>query len=283
MGLRKKKSLIDQASDYVETVRPAVEAAVGTAVVAAMDAAKEAKDRAIPLLADARDKAGPALADARDRRPGDRRRPDKAAPILAAGARSRREGLAGASLAAEKAARAVTWPLPGSPSSRASRRRREGRKLKALLYGGSAAAAAFVAKKLQGGKADNWQSSYVPTPAPRPPATPPTPPARWPGRRDAAGASPTRRSPTRRRQPPRHDAGRAGRGVSIDDRPRASATNCQQPVSSQYDVNGAGRRRDPRPVLSYPGVDPLPPAEQPVDPVLAARRGSPRAAPATTA
>ena len=63
MGLRKKKSLIDQASDYVETVRPQVEAAVGTAVLAAMDAAKEAKDRAIPLLADARDKAGPALAD----------------------------------------------------------------------------------------------------------------------------------------------------------------------------------------------------------------------------
>ena len=67
MGLRKKKSLIDQASDYVETVRPQVEAAVGTAVVAAMDAAKEAKDRAIPLLADARDKAGPALADAREK------------------------------------------------------------------------------------------------------------------------------------------------------------------------------------------------------------------------
>jgi hypothetical protein len=181
MGLRKKKSLIDQASDYVETVRPQVEAAVGTAVVAAMDAAKEAKDRAVPLLAEARDKAGPALADARDKAgPAIADARDKAAPILAAGAALAAEkASSGASLAAEKAAAgrdlaaARVAQLKGEPP------KKKGGKLKTiLLVTGLAAVAAFVAKKLQGGKADNWQSSYVPTPAPSAtPSTPPTPAA----------------------------------------------------------------------------------------------------------
>jgi len=183
MGLRKKKSLIDQASDYVETVRPQVEAAVGTAVVAAMDAAKEAKDRAIPLLAEARDKAGPALADARDKAGSeiaDAR--DKAAPILAAGAALAAEkASAGASLAAEKAAAgreiaaARVAQLKGEPPPK----KKGGTLKKILLVTGLAAVAAFAAKQLMGrGKADNWQSSYVPTPAPpAPPAAPSTPPS----------------------------------------------------------------------------------------------------------
>jgi hypothetical protein len=45
-----------------------------------------------------------------------------------------------------------------------------------LLFTGLAAVAGFAVKRLQGrGKADNWQSSYTPTPAP--PATPSTPPS----------------------------------------------------------------------------------------------------------
>ena len=191
MGLRKKKSLIDQASDYVETVRPQVEAAVGTAVVAAMDAAKEAKDRAIPALTDARDKAGPVLADARD----------KAAPILAAGAALAAEkASAGATLAAEKAsagrdlAAARVAQLKGEPPPQ----KKGGKLKKILLVTGLAALAAFVAKKLQDrGKADNWQSSYVPTPAPSSsgpstPATPPSPSAPLAGAEvdDTGGSSP---------------------------------------------------------------------------------------------
>jgi hypothetical protein len=200
MGLRKKKSLIDQASDYVETVRPQVEAAVGTAVVAAMDAAKEAKDRAIPLLADARDKAGPALADARDKAgPAFADARDKAAPILAAGAALAAEKAStGASLAAEKAAAgrdlaaARVAQLKGEPP----KKKRVGKLKTILLVTGLAAVAAFVAKKLQGGKADNWQSSYTPTPAPSAtpssPSTPPSPAAPMAGTDvdDTGGASP---------------------------------------------------------------------------------------------
>jgi hypothetical protein len=198
MGLRKKKSLIDQASDYVETVRPQVEAAVGTAVVAAMDAAKEAKDRAIPLLAEARDKAGPALADAREKAgPALSDARDKAAPILAAGAALAAEkASSGASLAAEKAAAgrelaaARVAQLKGEPPKKQKR----GKLKTILLLTGLAAVAGFVAKKLTGGgQADNWQSTYVPTPAPSStPSTPPSPSAPLAGAEvdDTGGSSP---------------------------------------------------------------------------------------------
>ena len=199
MGLRKKKSLIDQASDYVETVRPQVEAAVGTAVIAAMDAAKEAKDRALPLIADARDKAGPVLADARDKAgPALADARDKAAPILSAGAALAAEkASSGASLAAEKApagrelAAARVAQLKGEPPKKQKRS-----KLKAiLLLTGLAAVAGFVARKLTGsGQADNWQSTYVPTPAPSSsgPSTPPSPSAPMAGAEvdDTGGSSP---------------------------------------------------------------------------------------------
>jgi hypothetical protein len=166
MGLRKKKSLIDQASDYVEAVRPQLESAVETA----KDAAKEAKDRALPLLADARDKAGPAFTDARDKAApylADARA--KAAPVIAAGAALAAEKAAtGASLAADKAAvgrdlaAAKVARLKGEPEPKKGHRLR-----KILIFTGLAAAAGFAVKKFQGGaNADNWQSSYVPTPAP---------------------------------------------------------------------------------------------------------------------
>ena len=48
MGFRKKKTLMDQAADIVEGIRPTIESAVDTA-----------RDKAGPLITDARDKAGP--------------------------------------------------------------------------------------------------------------------------------------------------------------------------------------------------------------------------------
>ena len=47
MGLRKKKTLIDQASDYVDTVRPQLESAVDAAREAAKDAPRS-KAGAVP-------------------------------------------------------------------------------------------------------------------------------------------------------------------------------------------------------------------------------------------
>jgi hypothetical protein len=150
MGLRKNKSILDQAVDqYVDQVKPHVDAAVATA-----------KEKGGPVLADAKAKAGPALADAKA----------KAGPAIAAGAAIAAEKVAsGAAVAAEKAAGAAE-AAADKVSDVAQPKKKKGSKLKKLLVlTGLAAGAAFVAKKLQGGKqSDNWQSSYTPTPAPAP-------------------------------------------------------------------------------------------------------------------
>ncbi len=172
MGLRKKKSLIDQASDYVDSMKPQIESAVSTAKAKAVPLLNDARDKAGPVLADARDKAGPALADARA----------KAAPIIAGGAAYAADKAAiGAAIASEKAAigrdlaaekaavgrelaAAKVAQLQGKPV-----KKKGGKLRKVLLFGGLAAAAGVIAKKLQGDKAsDNWQSSYVPSPPPAP-------------------------------------------------------------------------------------------------------------------
>ncbi|HRK47507.1 MAG TPA: hypothetical protein PK324_17875, partial [Nocardioides sp.] len=75
MALRKKKTLLDQASDYIDQVRPQVESAVASALDAAEEfyentarpALLDAKEKAGPALADAKDKAAPYVAEARDR------------------------------------------------------------------------------------------------------------------------------------------------------------------------------------------------------------------------
>jgi hypothetical protein len=182
MGLRKKKSLLDQAndwaSDYVEAAKPHVEAAY--------ESAREfMQDTAVPALLDARDKAGPALADARDKAApviADAR--EKAAPLIASGA-----ALAGEKASAAKAlADAKVARLKGEPEPK-----KGGKLKKFVLFAGIAGAVAFVAKKLQGGSgaSDNWQSSYVPTP---PPASVPNPPspaeAAAPASDDPGGSSP---------------------------------------------------------------------------------------------
>ena len=97
MARRKKQSLLDQASDYIDQVRPQVESAVATALDAAEDfyentarpALVDAKEKAGPALADARDKAAPYVAEARDGHSGTRRRPGPGRP---AGGRRCRAG-----------------------------------------------------------------------------------------------------------------------------------------------------------------------------------------------
>ncbi len=208
MGLRKNKSLLDQAidhaNDYVEAAKPHVEAAYGsardfvqdTALPALVDAREkaapviaDARDKATPVIAsgvalagakatEAREKAGPALAEARDRAS------TKAAPLLASGQ----------ALATEKANAARTMAdakvaqLKGEPEPA------KGSKLKKLvLFTAIAGGVAFVAKKLQGGKAEsnNWQSSYVPTPPPSASSSAaPTPSQAAAPAEDSGGSSP---------------------------------------------------------------------------------------------
>jgi hypothetical protein len=161
MGLRKKKSLIDQAGGYVEQVKPHAEAAI----VSAYDFVQ---DTVVPALADAKDKAGPALADARD----------KAAPVIAdARAKAAPVLAAGAAMAAEKAATARELADLRKDVARAEKPQKKRSKVKRLaLIAAIAGGVGFVARKLQGGgKSDNWQSSYTPSPAPTPaPSAPQT-------------------------------------------------------------------------------------------------------------
>ena len=78
MRIRKQKSLIDRAHDYVEsvaeTVIPQLEAAIETA-----------RDKAGPAITDAREKAAPMLADARDRAVASKQRGGGAGDALAKG------------------------------------------------------------------------------------------------------------------------------------------------------------------------------------------------------
>lgn len=162
MALRKKKTLLDQAQDYVEAVRPHVESAVATTREAveefventARPALVEAKEKAGPAVKEARAKAGPMIQDARA----------KAAPVVADVAARAGEAAAQAKEAAD--ARIATL--------RGEEPEKKGGKLKKLaLFAAVAGAVGFIAKKLQGGKeTDNWQSSYVPKPAPAPAPAP---------------------------------------------------------------------------------------------------------------
>jgi len=174
MGLRKKKSLIDQAGDYVEQVKPHAEAALESARDFVQDtvvpALSDARDKAAPAIADARAKAGPAVADARE----------KAAPVIAAGA----------ALAAERATAARDLADAKVAELKREQPKKKGKLKRFLLFAGIAGGVAAVAKKLQAGsQSDNWQSSYTPSPAPTPP-TPPTPAAPQAGADDTGGASP---------------------------------------------------------------------------------------------
>lgn len=164
MALRKNKTLLDQASDYVDAVRPHVESAIDSAgdfvQKTALPALTDAREKAGPVLLDARDRVTPYLEDARDRAVPvlvDVRA--KAAPVVAAGAAAAGSRAAAAKgLADAKVAQLRHEPEPKKRST-----------LRTLLVlGGVAGAAAFVAKKLQDGGNDPWQSSYTPTPPPAP-------------------------------------------------------------------------------------------------------------------
>ncbi|HEY2880640.1 hypothetical protein [Nocardioides sp.] len=156
MRNRGNKTLIEQASDYVEA---AVEKA-GPILADAKDKAEaalaDAREQAGPVLADAKAKAGPTLVDARD----------KATPLIAQSAALAAEKASlVADLAAEKAAQSKE--ATAAKAAELSGKKKKHRLRKLLIITGIAAALGFVAKKLRdGADKENWQSSYTPTPPP---------------------------------------------------------------------------------------------------------------------
>ncbi|MGA8846356.1 MAG: hypothetical protein WB471_07060, partial [Nocardioides sp.] len=211
MGLRSKKSRLDQATDivegYVDSVRPHVTAAFETAMESARDFVQ---DTALPALNDARDKAGPAIADAREKAApvmaearvraaehlADAR--EKATPVVAnarvraaehlADAREKAAPVvaAGAAAASERATAARVLADTKVAEIKGEEPKKKGKLKRFVLLGALAGGVAVVAKKLQGSStSDNWQSSYVPTPAPAAKAAPATSSVE-----DAGGSSP---------------------------------------------------------------------------------------------
>ena len=106
----------------------------------------------------------------------------KAAPAVASGASLAAEKIAaGAAIAAEKAAEAAQVAAEKIEEVATPEKKKRSKVKTLLVITGIAAVAAFVVKKMQSsGESENWQSSYTPTPAPRPTAV----------ADEAAGASP---------------------------------------------------------------------------------------------
>ena len=191
MGIRKKKTLIEQAADYVEQRSTPARRAGGRVSPGQGGAApRRGSGPAVPVIEDARDRAKPMIAD------GAAIAAEKASQVADVAQQKAAEGR---DLAAAKVAE-----LKGEPPKKKHRFR------KVVLFGGLAAAAAFVASKLRGGQdSANWNSSYTPTPPPAPPAPPaPRRRRRRRGRCDA-GRGPLRR---RRGAARGHHARRPGRG-----------------------------------------------------------------------
>ena len=147
MGLRKKKTLLEQAEGYVE---------------AAIDQARDfVQDTARPAIADAREKAAPVVAASAATladKAGEARA--KAAPVVAAGAAT----------LAEKATEAKTFAEGKAAELNGSKPKKRSKIKTLLMLGAVGGAVAVVAKKLQSSSGDNggWQSSYDPAPPPSP-------------------------------------------------------------------------------------------------------------------
>jgi vacuolar-type H+-ATPase subunit H len=159
MRIRRKKTLIEQAADYVEaaveTARDKAGPILADARVKAGPMLADARDKAAPAIADARDKAGPAIADARA----------KAAPLLVQSAAIASERAAAAmDLAADKAAAGRDLASAKAAELRRGPEKKH-RLRKVLIFTGLAALLGYVAKKVTSSSDnDNWQSSYTPTP-----------------------------------------------------------------------------------------------------------------------
>lgn len=219
MQIRKKKSLMEQAGEYVEAVRPHVE-----------QAAQTAKERAVPLLQEARDRATPVLADAAALAA------DKASSFAEVASAKAQEG---AAVAAEKAsagrdlATAKVAQLKGEPPKKKHRFR------KILLFTGLAAAAAFVARKLKGDdQAANWQS-YKPAPAAKP-AAPTSPVAAAPT--TATTSTPDPAAPTTENDPAGSSPDEALADATEEARPTSTPDSPAEEVSLSDTDGGAHKK-----------------------------------------
>ncbi|HEY3015895.1 MAG TPA: hypothetical protein VGJ41_12335 [Nocardioides sp.] len=166
MRLRKKKTFMDQATDFAESLLPTIESAVETAREKAGPMIQDARDRAVPLIHEARESAAPLIAQGRS---------------IAA-----EKAAAAAAVAAERAAAGRDLAAAHLAEINAEEPKRKTHRLrKLMLVGAVAGLGALAYKKVKTN--DGWQSSY----APEPPPAPPTPPSNKPSPAASAPAAPT--------------------------------------------------------------------------------------------
>jgi len=150
MGIRRNKTIVEQATEAVEAAYESARENLAPVIAEAMEMAEVAFE-------DAKEKAAPVVADARA----------KAVPLATAGAAAAaKRAAAAADLAATKAAE-------GRDLANAKAAALEGKGQKKhrfrtfVIFAGLATALGFVVKKLtSGSNQDNWQSSYNPPPPP---------------------------------------------------------------------------------------------------------------------
>jgi hypothetical protein len=183
MHIGRKKSVMERAHDYVEsvadTVIPQLEAALESARDAAGPALADARDKAAPLVSDARDRAVPLLQDTRERAvtlthdARDRAVPllqdarDRAVPVLAEGkALAAEKAAVAATIAADKAAEGRDLAAAKVAELRHEPEPQRSKIKTVLVIGGLLAVGAAVFSKLRQSQKtkDNWQSSYTPAP-----------------------------------------------------------------------------------------------------------------------
>ncbi len=153
MGLRRKKTLLEQAEGYVEA---AIDQARDFVNDTARPALQDAKEKAAPVVAAGAATAAEKAAEARQ----------KAAPVIAAGAAT----------LAEKASEAKDYAETKAAELNGSSPKKRSKIKTLLMLGAVGGAVAVVAKKLQGGNdSGGWQTSYDPAPPPSPAAAVPTP------------------------------------------------------------------------------------------------------------
>lgn len=153
MGLRRKKTLLEQAEGYVEA---AIDQARDFVHDTARPALHDAKEKAAPVVAAGAATAAEKAAEARQ----------KAAPVIAAGAAT----------LAEKASEAKDYAETKAAELNGSNPKKRSKIKTLLMLGAVGGAVAVIAKTLQrGNDGGGWQTSYDPAPPPSPAAAVPTP------------------------------------------------------------------------------------------------------------
>lgn len=164
----RKDQFVEQAQGMAHDLSDAIAPRITEAREALAPKVADARDAVAPKIHDARDAIAPRVAGARDTlsdHVADAR--DTYGAKVSQAVSEARSQAASVAAEAERRGTLASAALKGEEVERSRSKTKA-----VLLIAALAGVGALVARKLSGGNADNWQSSYTPapTPAPAPPA-----------------------------------------------------------------------------------------------------------------